>query len=189
MEKELIDMTPPGNTSLGNTAYGNPPSGNPAYGTPPPSNMAYGNTPPGNPAYGNTFYTQQPVQDQTKKYCQHCGSLIDKECVVCPVCGKQVSQLKQDMPQQIIIQNQNTNSNVSNSSVGVSVMVSPKSKVTALLLCLFVGILGVHRFYVGKIGTGILWLFTGGLFGIGVIIDFFVILFGGFRDANGMFLK
>lgn len=62
---------------------------------------------------------------------------------------------------------------------------SDKSKGVAALLCFFLGFLGVHRFYVGKIGTGILWLFTAGLFGIGEIVDFFVILFGGFKDSEG----
>lgn len=52
-----------------------------------------------------------------------------------------------------------------------------KNKWVALLLCLFFGSFGVHRFYEGKIGTGILYLFTLGFFGIGVLIDFFKILF------------
>lgn len=49
-------------------------------------------------------------------------------------------------------------------------------KVTALLLCFFLGALGVHRFYEGKIGTGILYLCTLGLGGIGVLVDFIIIL-------------
>jgi hypothetical protein len=52
----------------------------------------------------------------------------------------------------------------------------PKKDVTvAWLLLAFLGLLGVHRFYLGKIGTGVLWLFTGGLFGIGVIYDLFTL--------------
>ena len=52
-----------------------------------------------------------------------------------------------------------------------------KNKWVALLLCLFLGVFGAHRFYEGKIGTGILYLLTFGLFGFGVLIDFFKILF------------
>ena len=55
---------------------------------------------------------------------------------------------------------------------------SDKDFLATLLLCLFVGVLGVHRFYVGKIGTGLLWLFTGGLFGIGWIVDLIFIITG-----------
>lgn len=62
---------------------------------------------------------------------------------------------------------------------------SPKSRLVAGLLCFFLGLLGIHRFYVGKVGTGILYLFTGGIFGIGALIDFFFIIFGGFKDSNG----
>jgi TM2 domain-containing membrane protein YozV len=54
-----------------------------------------------------------------------------------------------------------------------------------LLLCFFLGALGIHRFYVGKIWTGILWLCTGGLFGIGWVIDFIMIIFGAFKDKQG----
>jgi TM2 domain-containing membrane protein YozV len=50
-----------------------------------------------------------------------------------------------------------------------------KDVTVAWLLLAFLGLLGVHRFYLGKIGTGVLWLFTGGLFGIGVIYDLFTL--------------
>ncbi len=62
---------------------------------------------------------------------------------------------------------------------------SQKSRTVAFFLVFLLGIFGVHRFYVGKVGTGLLWLFTGGLFGIGVLIDFFIILCGGFKDSEG----
>lgn len=68
-------------------------------------------------------------------------------------------------------------------------MKSEKSKVAALLLCIFLGGLGIHRFYVGKIGTGVLYLLTGGLFGIGVIVDIIKIAVGSFTDKNGVNLK
>ena len=60
-----------------------------------------------------------------------------------------------------------------------------KSRVIALLLCVFLGVCGVHRFYVGKVGTGVLYLFTGGLFVVGWIVDIVRIGSGEFLDANG----
>jgi TM2 domain-containing membrane protein YozV len=62
---------------------------------------------------------------------------------------------------------------------------SQKSGIVALLLCLFLGVLGVHRFYVGKVGTGILQLLTGGGFGLWVLIDLIMIITGSFTDADG----
>ena len=60
-----------------------------------------------------------------------------------------------------------------------------KSWLVTLLLCLFVGTLGVHRFYVGKIGTGILQLITFGGFGIWTLVDIILIACKKFTDANG----
>lgn len=66
---------------------------------------------------------------------------------------------------------------------------SPKNKTIALLLCIFLGMFGAHRYYVGKIGTGVLWTFTGGVVGIGWLVDLFTIIGGGFYDVNGFVLR
>jgi TM2 domain-containing membrane protein YozV len=62
---------------------------------------------------------------------------------------------------------------------------SPKSRLAAALLAFFLGALGVHRFYVGKIGTGIAIILTlGGFFGIWPLIDLIMILVGSFKDKQ-----
>lgn len=66
---------------------------------------------------------------------------------------------------------------------------SPKSRTIALLLNIFLGEFGIHRFYVGKIGTGILYLCTGGFFMIGYIIDLIMIITGSFTDKGRAFVK
>lgn len=59
------------------------------------------------------------------------------------------------------------------------------SKTAAILLTFFLGGLGVHRFMTGKIGTGVIWLITGGVFGIGWLVDFIKVCMGTFHDKNG----
>jgi TM2 domain-containing membrane protein YozV len=62
---------------------------------------------------------------------------------------------------------------------------SDKSRLGALLFCIFLGVFGAHRFYVGKIGTGILTILTfGGFGGIWPIVDGIMIVIGSFRDKQ-----
>ncbi len=60
-----------------------------------------------------------------------------------------------------------------------------KSRWLAFFLCLFLGYLGIHRFYVGKAGTGILWALTGGMFALGWLVDLLMLAIGSFYDKGG----
>ena len=66
---------------------------------------------------------------------------------------------------------------------------SPKNIWIAIILCYFLGMFGAHRFYVGKSGTGVLWIFTAGAFGIGWLVDLFSLIFCGFYDSEGRVLR
>ena len=108
------------------------------------------------------------------KFCEFCGNKVAIDAIICPKCGKQLEELKAEENKsspQVIINNTNTN------TVNAAVVGKKEcDKWVALLLCLFLGFVGGHKFYEGKAGLGILYIFTAGLFGIGVIIDFIIIL-------------
>lgn len=91
-------------------------------------------------------------------FCSSCGAIIKKEAEICPKCG--VRQRKQ-------------NNEISSNWL------------TLFLLSIFLGSLGADRFYVGKIGTGILKLLTLGGFGIWWLIDWIMILADKFTDKDG----
>lgn len=125
--------------------------------------------------------------------CPKCHKDFDTR--FCPSCGyspetaegvSQSEQSPQSTPQtaaypppQIIINNTNTNTATAPGRTG-----PPKSKWVTFFLCLLFGCLGVHRFYTGKVGTGILYLFTMGFCGIGVFFDLVTILMGSFTDKQ-----
>jgi len=77
----------------------------------------------------------------------------------------------------------------SNSSSSSNSNPTDKSLVIAVVLWFFVGILGVHRFYLGHIGMGVLYFLTLGLCGIGLLIDGILFLTGGLKPKNGDYTK
>lgn len=62
---------------------------------------------------------------------------------------------------------------------------SDKRILPAFLLCFFLGVFGIHSFYVGKIGTSVLQLLTLGCLGIWTLIDFVMNIIGAFTDKQG----
>ncbi len=99
-------------------------------------------------------------------FCKHCGKEISDNAVICVHCGCSSA------------------STIHGTSVSIE-NASPYSKITALLLCFFLGCFGIHSFYVGKTGVGILQLLTCGGCGIWAFIDFVIIATGGFEDVQG----
>lgn len=119
-----------------------------------------------------------PANGAGTKFCKFCGATIPEQAVVCTACGRQVEELKNahsEMPN-IVINNANSNVNT-NTNINAALMARARNKWVAFFLCLFLGFLGAHKFYEGKGGMGILYLFTVGLFGIGWLIDLITLLF------------
>lgn len=101
-------------------------------------------------------------------YCQKCGTPMTPEDRFCRKCG-----CDSTVPLWTV------------APPAAVVNASDRKRAVALLLCFFLGIFGVHRFYVGKTGTGLIWLFTLGLLTFGMLYDFILIAAGEFRDAEG----
>ena len=129
--------------------------------------------------------------------CAYCGKPFCKDCLVevkgrmyCKDdLGNVLDEAKQSSGGQPTINitnsNESTNTNTNlNGGFGVG---PRKSKMVALILCIlgFFGLGGLHRMYVGKVGSGVLHFFTYGLCASGTIIDLISILSGGFRDSYG----
>jgi len=94
-----------------------------------------------------------------EQYCSSCGAIISNRAMACPKCGAPTGARPGDA--------------------------SPRSRLVALLLCFFFGVFGIHRFYAGKIGTGVVQLLTLGGLGIWACVDFILIILGEFTDKEG----
>ena len=133
--------------------------------------------------------------------CVYCGKLFCKDCLVEAngkmYCKADIGNVLKEAQEEAaaakaatpVINVNNVNTNVNTNTLNAAAAYPYKKKITALLLCFFFGWAGVHRFYVGKVGTGLLWLFTLGFGGFGSLIDFILILVGSFRDKAGYPLK
>lgn len=115
------------------------------------------------------------------KFCKYCGEKIPFDAVVCTKCGRQVEKLGGDK-EGIVINNVASSASSASSSASSSSSAPARgrtklvNKWVSFMLCLLLGWLGVHKFYEGKGGLGVLYVLTFGIFGIGWIIDIFVIL-------------
>ena len=126
-----------------------------------------------------------PMETDTCSYCGHTEKKIPDITVNTNTVP--VQQIPQ--PVQIQPQPQTVFGNPTFTQPGIIPGVSRKSKTTALLLCIFLGGFGAHKFYVGKIGMGIVYLCTLGLFGFGWLIDIILIISGNFQDEFGLPLR
>jgi hypothetical protein len=99
------------------------------------------------------------IESSQMMYCRGCGKQLHISAIACPACGA--------------------------TQPGSNAGGSSKRLLPAFLLCFLFGIFGVHRFYVGKIGTGIVQLLTFGGLGIWALVDLILILCSAFTDAEG----
>jgi hypothetical protein len=109
------------------------------------------------------------MKKENEKYCAECGALINSKAEICPKCG--VRQHEPVIP------------------VSLEIVEQRNRWITCLLLCWFLGILGVHRFYTGHTALGVFQLLTLGGCGIWTLVDFIIIASGNFKDAQGNPIK
>ena len=105
----------------------------------------------------------QIKRGKDEKFCENCGHIVKKDAKFCSNCGSQntdIQPLKQH---------------------------SDKSWLTTLFLTIFpvTGLLGIHRFYSGRIGSGFLWMITGGGAVFGWLYDILAVCMGEFKDGDG----
>jgi TM2 domain-containing membrane protein YozV len=105
------------------------------------------------------------MKQENEKFCVECGQLINIKAELCPKCG-----VRQQLPSTLVNQEINEQRN---------------KWITCLLLCWFLGVFGVHRFYTGHTAIGVVQVLTFGGCGIWALIDFIIIVTGNFKDAQG----
>lgn len=125
-------------------------------------------------------------------YCRNCGNEVSDKAIMCVACGtppkagdKYCHYCKaESTPQATICMK----CGASLADHGTAFKGEGKDWLTTLLLCFFLGFLGVHRFYTGHTAIGVVQLLTLGGCGIWTLIDFIIIIVGNFKDAQGRLL-
>lgn len=123
--------------------------------------------------------------------CIHCGSINKPNAIYCKYCNAEIPMFPSNPNNHTTIINYNPQM----IPVGADIyryasrpQISPKSyKLTCWLTCLG-GVLGLHQFYIGNWGKGFLYMFTGGLAGIGWAVDVYKIARKKLRDTNGLII-
>ena len=118
-------------------------------------------------------------------FCPRCGVKMGQREKICPRCGNHYftnacgncgfNGMDSGGGPQTVYVNNTYNTNNGSSQSNPNGYGKAKDRTVALLLCIFLGTVGAHKFYEGNTGMGILYLFTGGLCGIGWLVDIFVI--------------
>ncbi len=172
-----------------NNGYQNQPQNNGYQNQ--PQNNAYQNQPRNNAQFQNQMGYQQAT-----KFCKYCGQKIAADAVICTHCGRQVEDF---MTANNRSSGQGNNVTIMNTPYPVPNQgqpygqsnISQKSKTAAIVLAAlgFFGLAGIHRFYSGKIISGLFYLFTWGFFGLGTIIDIVKLANNTFTDSAGYLIK
>ena len=124
-------------------------------------------------------------------YCRNCGNEVSDKAIMCVACG---TPPKAGDKFCYNCKAETTAAQTVCMKCGVSLIhenaihAEGRDWLTTLLLCFFLGVFGVHRFYTGHIGLGVIQLLTLGGCGIWALIDFIMIIVGSFRDAEGRLL-
>jgi hypothetical protein len=124
-------------------------------------------------------------------YCRNCGNEVSEKAVMCVACG---TPPKSGDKFCYNCKAETTPNAAICMKCGVSLknenLIDKEGKdwLTTLLLCFFLGVFGIHRFYTGHTAIGVVQLLTLGGCGIWALIDFVMIIVGSFKDAKGNLL-
>ena len=124
-------------------------------------------------------------------HCRNCGNEVSEKAIMCVSCGTPPKAgdrfcyncKAETTPNAAICMKCGVSLKHDNQIDGEG-----KDWLTTLLLCFFLGVFGIHRFYTGHTGIGVVQLLTLGGCGVWALIDFIIIIVGNFKDSKGNLL-